>query len=118
LPTTVKRLRKGRAKASSLQEETQQPQPSTLKQKTRTKESSMERNLLSPETCEETSCAVEGDDDNAERDRKEDEDNEQIGSTVQNSRSLPSDASEKTKKKKNQQQAFLFSVKIGKRVDK
>ncbi len=33
LPTTVKRLRKGRAKATSLQKEKQQPQPSTLKQK-------------------------------------------------------------------------------------
>jgi hypothetical protein len=106
LPTTIKRLRKGRAKATSLQKEKQQPQPSTLKQKTRTKESSLERNLLSPETCEETSCAVGDDDDTAERDRKEDEDNEQIGSTVQNSRSLPSDASEKTKN--NNKQNFFF----------
>jgi hypothetical protein len=78
--------------------------------------------LLSPETCEETSSAVGDDDDDAERDGKEDEDNEQIGSTVKNPRSLPSDASEKTPKKKKKQQQeqakFLFSVKIGKKVDK
>jgi hypothetical protein len=69
--------------------------------------------LSSPETCEEASSAV-GDDDDDERDGKEDEDNEQIGSTVQIPRSLPSDASEETKKKKQQQANFLFSVKIGK----
>lgn len=72
--------------------------------------------LLSPETCEETSSVLGDDDDNAHG--KEDEDNEQIGSTVQNPRSLPSDASEKTKNKNKQQAKFLFSVKIGKTVDK
>jgi len=69
----------------------------------------MERNLLSPETCEETSSAVGDEDENAERDGKEDEDNEQTGSTVQNPRSLPSGASEKTKNKNNNnKQNFFF----------
>jgi hypothetical protein len=61
--------------------------------------------LLSPET----SSAVRDDDENAERDGKEDEDNEQTGSTVQNPRSLPSGVSEKTKNKNNNnKQNFFF----------
>jgi hypothetical protein len=64
--------------------------------------------LLSPETCEETSRAVGDDDDDAERDGKEDEDNEQIKSTVKNPRSIPSDASEKTKKTKQTTSKISF----------
>ncbi len=70
--------------------------------------------LLSPETCEQTSSAVGDDDDDAVRDGKEDEDNEQIESTVKNPRSLPSDASEKTKNKNNNRQNFFFQWKLEK----